>query len=321
VIVAALAVAGCGSGNGGGGASTATVPEGKVQSPLPEAVSGDNTKPADRSAGSPVPQAPRLSALAPAARKQVAAMDVRPAPQRAAAAQGSAAPPEASQANYDRFVRAVIPLINSFWEKKTREFSPTARYEPPGDLIAYAGENSPGCAGETSAGASHNAYYCASIVPYDRCATPARNLGYCSGKDIIAWDEPGLLLPFYRQIGGLAAALVLAHEWGHLVQARVYPQFNYKTTIRIELQADCYAGAWALEMKRQGRVDVGAFNQTLDLFETIGGPGEAWLDPSSHGNKFQRIRAFTQGFENDAEGCVGAQFDAVLDHVGLGAES
>jgi hypothetical protein len=319
--VVVLAAAGCGGDSGGGhaGSSTAPVPAGKVHSPLPEAVATGDTKPADRTAGSEVARAPRLSALPPRVRKEVNAIDVRPAPQRAAAEKG-AVPPDAGQADYDRFVRAIIPLIDGYWRTKTSELSPGAKYRPPGGLIAYAGEDSPGCAGETSAGASHNAYYCPSVVPYEQCSRPAPNLGYCVGKDIIAWDEPGLLLPFYQQIGGLAAALVIAHEWGHLAQARLYPRFNYRTTIRIELQADCFSGAWAHEMERRHLVDISVFNQTLDLFESIGGPGEAWLDPDSHGNKFQRIRAFTQGFENDARGCVGRRFDGVLQHVGLGQE-
>jgi predicted metalloprotease len=129
------------------------------------------------------------------------------------------------------------------------------------------------------------------------------------------------MLPFYRQIGDLATALVLAHEWGHLIQTRVFPQYAYTTTIRNELEADCYAGAWAREMQRQRRVDIGAFNQTLDLFESTGGSGDAWLDPDSHGNKFQRIRSFTQGFEQGARGCIAPKFDSMLRRVGLGKES
>ena len=165
---------------------------------------------------------------------------------------------------------------------------------------------------------SGNAYYCASLIPAESCTTVSANQGYCVGEDLIAWDKPGLLLPFFAQIGDLASALVLAHEWGHLIQARVLPRFNYRTTIRNELQADCYSGAWALGMKRQGRVNVGSFNQTLDLFENVGGGDEAWLDADSHGNKYQRIRSFTQGFEEDVRGCIGAPFDATLRRIGLG---
>jgi hypothetical protein len=133
--------------------------------------------------------------------------------------------------------------------------------------------------------------------------------------------------------GEFAQPYVLAHEYGHHIQditgieadmrraQQRDPDQANALSVKLELQADCYAGAWALEMKRQGRVDVGAFNQTLDLFEKTGGSGDAWLDPDSHGNKFQRIRSFTQGFEEDATGCTGAAFDAMLGRVGLDRET
>src|SRR3954466_4318886 len=113
--LAATVAAGCGGGNGHGGGTTATVPDGKLHSPLPEAMSGGDTKPSDPNSGSTVPRAARVSALPPAARKQVASMEVRPAPQRATAAQDRGAPPAALQDKYHRFVRAVIPLVNNYW--------------------------------------------------------------------------------------------------------------------------------------------------------------------------------------------------------------
>lgn len=291
----------------------------RIRSPLPEALSQGEEKPADRDAGDSQGLARRLSDVSAPARREVSRLDVLPAKQRQAA-ETTAGAPGASDADYDEFISAVLPLINEFWKKKTKQVVRRARYVPPGHLVSYNGSDSPGCDGDTSEDMSRNAYYCVSLIPADRCTTVSPNRGYCAGEDIIAWDTPGLLLPFYRQIGDLASALVLAHEWGHLLQARVFPRFNYATVIRIELQADCYAGAWALGMQRQGRVDIGAFNQTLDLFESLGGNGEAWLDPESHGNKYQRIRSFTQGFENDARGCISARFDAMLERIGLGQE-
>jgi predicted metalloprotease len=325
-VLVALIVAGCGNSSHKTPRTAVKAKQqvktasGPVDTPLPEALNTGGGTPADRSAGKQVPLAPQASALGAPARKKVATIDVRPAAQRLQAQESNAVPPNGTNADYEQFVRAVVPLINDFWQQKAKRVSPGTRYQPPGHLVSYNGTDAPGCAGKKSADFAGNAYYCPVVIPPAQCRRVAPNNGYCIGEDIIAWDTPGLLLPYFREIGDLATALVLAHEWGHLIQARVFPQFDYHTVIRRELQADCYAGAWALGMQRQGRVDLGSFNQTLDLFEKIGGSGDAWLDPASHGNKFQRIRAFTQGFENDAKGCIGGRFDAVLQRVGLAPE-
>jgi hypothetical protein len=229
--------------------------------------------------------------------------------------------PGGSEAEYDRFVKALLPVINAFWVKQTAKVSPKATYNPPGHIVSYNGEDGPGCAGRKG-GMAKNAYYCSVLSPPDQCKRAAPNRRYCLGDDIIAWDKAGLMLPFYRQIGDLAVALALSHEWGHLAQARVFPQFTYETGIRVELQADCYAGAWAQDMYRKGRLDIGEFSEALETFQRLGKTASpyAWLDPDSHGNGFQRFRAFTQGFEEGTKGCLGNRFDSVLRRIGLARE-
>jgi uncharacterized protein len=312
---------GCGDDGPTAGSGKTKPVSSRVRTPLPEALSQGQSEPSHLQTGSRLTLARRVSNLSAPARHQVATLTVRPAAQRLSEARSVGGTSRSSEAAYDQFVRGVVPLINNFWQKKTQEVVQSATYRPPGHLISYNGSNSPGCVGKKSRDMRGNAYYCASLIPAKSCTTVSANEGYCVGEDAIAWDKPGLLLPYYRKIGDLASALVLAHEWGHLIQARVFPEFNYKTTIRNELQADCYAGAWALGMKRQGRVNIGSFNQALPLFESVGGNSEAWLDPDSHGTQYQRIRSFTQGFEEDAQGCIGAKFDARLEGIDLGKES
>jgi hypothetical protein len=320
--LAALGAAGCGGGDDEKPASAAKVEttEGRVKAAVPQALE-DSDKPADPDAGKRVRFVREPAQLPAPARREVSTLDVRPAPERLAARKAGAQALQEPDSEYDRFIRGVVALVDAYWRKETRKVSASAEYSGPGGLISYDGEHGPGCFGERGDGMARNAYYCASLLEPERCRVVASNGRFCVGGDVIAWDRSGLMLPFFQQIGALAAALVLAHEWGHLVQARVFPEFAYRTTIRNELQADCYGGAWAKEMQRQGRVDIGAFNQTLDLFEQNGGTGAEWLDPNSHGNKFQRIRSFTQGFERGATGCVATQFDRMLRRVGLGSES
>ena len=68
------------------------------------------------------------------------------------------------------------------------------------------------------------------------------NAFYCSAGDFVAWDEQTLLPKLRDQFGDFAVALVLAHEWGHAIQARTDTRLN--ATVYLEMQADCFAGAW-----------------------------------------------------------------------------
>src|SRR4029078_7988009 len=136
---------------------------------------------------------------------------------------------EPSELDFQKFLQAIPVLIQGFWERKTSEIDETATYDPPGHLVAYHGaEDVPGCFGERSEDMIGNAYYCASLHAGDQCTSVSKNESYCLGDDIIAWDETGLMFPLYRDVGDLATALVLAHEWGHLVQARVLPHYAYR---------------------------------------------------------------------------------------------
>jgi len=134
------------------------------------------------------------------------------------------------------------------------------------------------------------------------------NAFYCPLNDTIAWDDESLLPGLYDEFGDLAVSMVLVHEYGHAIQARV--DTEDQPTIVIELQADCFTGAWA------GAVDRGESRTGLqlaegDLDEALAGyltvrdpPGTDPLDPSAHGNGFDRLSAFLRGFRDDVESCA-----------------
>jgi hypothetical protein len=69
------------------------------------------------------------------------------------------------------------------------------------------------------------------------------NAFYCGGKndDYIAYDAAYLMPRLNKSFGALTPAVVLAHEFGHAVQHRA--EVNAPSVV-IELQADCFAGAW-----------------------------------------------------------------------------
>jgi predicted metalloprotease len=128
------------------------------------------------------------------------------------------------------------------------------------------------------------------------------NAFYCPSGDFLAWDEPGLLVPIFLEVGDMAVAFILAHEWAHAIQQRA--GFSYKFTIQAELQADCYAGAWAADAKGRGIVEPGDLDEVIQgLFLARDIPGRPWFDEQAHGSGFQRVRAFNFGFDNGAAAC------------------
>lgn len=135
---------------------------------------------------------------------------------------------------------------------------------------------------------------------------PAKNAFYCPVDDTIAWDESGLLIPYYVSAGDFAAALVLAHEFGHAMQARL-PQRSEPTIVR-ELQAECFAGAWSRHVQEQEQeqemLEAGDLDEaTLAVFPGRDVPGTPFTDPRAHGSGFERTRAFSDGYESGPSGC------------------
>ncbi|MCW2607348.1 MAG: protein of unknown function zinc metallopeptidase [Frankiales bacterium] len=134
---------------------------------------------------------------------------------------------------------------------------------------------------------------------------PAKNAFYCPPGDFIAWDETGLLIPYYVQAGDFAAAFVLAHEFGHAMQARL-PK-KERPGILNELQADCFAGAWSRHVQDQGLLSAGDLDEaTLAVFSARDVPGTEFTDPQAHGSGFERTRAFTDGYESGPKACYPA---------------
>jgi hypothetical protein len=155
---------------------------------------------------------------------------------------------------------------------------------------------------------SRYVYYRPEEAPGPRCGSeqaPAKNAFYCPAGDFIAWDESGLVIPYYVQQGDFAAAFVLAHEFGHAMQARL-PQ-RERLTVLSELQADCFAGAWARHVSDQGYLEAGDLDEAT--FAVLGArdvPGTPFTDPRAHGTGFERTRAFSDGYGDGPGACAPA---------------
>ncbi|HEX5587359.1 MAG TPA: neutral zinc metallopeptidase [Acidimicrobiia bacterium] len=140
-------------------------------------------------------------------------------------------------------------------------------------------------------------------TPYSEVAG---NAFYCSQGDFIAWDTEQLFPKLSQQFGPFAPALVLAHEWGHAIQARV--GFDSSQTIYLEQQADCFAGSWAAHVA-SGDSSLSLSDDDLDralagmlqLSDPVGIDGS---QDGAHGNGFDRVSAFQDGVEGGAAACA-----------------
>ena len=141
----------------------------------------------------------------------------------------------------------------------------------------------------------------------ESAATP-ENAFYCGETDEIAWDEPGLFIPYYLEKGDLAVGIVLAHEWGHLVQSRL--EYEFHNTYEQELNADCLAGAWLGAMDDEELLDGkapgegGDIDEALEAIFALGDPPETpFEDPQAHGQPEERVEALGTGYEGGVEAC------------------
>jgi predicted metalloprotease len=148
-------------------------------------------------------------------------------------------------------------------------------------------------------------------------ATSAAGPFYCPGDQRVYLD-----LSFYRDMadklnapGDFAWAYVIAHEVGHHVQRQLgteqqvrelqqqNPGDRNALSVRLELQADCYAGVWA--HKVQSDLEPGDADEALGAASAVGddrlqraSTGTINPDSFTHGSSEQRVRWFRRGQES-----------------------
>jgi predicted metalloprotease len=148
---------------------------------------------------------------------------------------------------------------------------------------------------------------------------------YCPGDEKVYID-----LGFYNELstrfgapGDFAEAYVLAHEIGHHVQRvlgteeamrraqQQRPDQANQLSVRLELQADCYAGVWAHTAAKQRLLEPGDVEEGLRAAAAVGddriqrmGGGSVNQESWTHGSSEQRMTWFRRGFESgDPRGC------------------
>jgi len=154
----------------------------------------------------------------------------------------------------------------------------------------------------------------------NRAADLADQAFYCPAADAVAWDADGLMPLLHDRFGPAGVVVVLAHEVGHAVQSRLgvdeAQQRNPQRypTILLEAMADCYAGvaiAHLLDEPVAG-LPLGPAERDEAMRALVGfrDPlGVAPGDHSAHGNAFDRVSAFQDGYRDGAARCADMTVD------------
>jgi predicted metalloprotease len=193
-----------------------------------------------------------------------------------------------------QFVSFVLDDVQNTWTEKFGE-----RNQPyqRAKLVLFTDRTSTGCG---YGNAATGPFYC----PLDRRAYI--DLGFFRELD-----------QRFGASGDFAQAYVLAHEIGHHVQNllgtsdRVHraPASAQRgaegLSVRLELQADCYAGVWAQSTARRDLLEIGDIDEALRAAAAIGddrlqrqSSGTVSPDSFTHGSSDQRARWFRRGAEH-----------------------
>jgi predicted metalloprotease len=199
-----------------------------------------------------------------------------------------------------RFVSFVLDDAQQTWAKVLPQYG--AQYHDA-KLVLFRGATQTGCGvGQTAMG------------PF-----------YCPNDEKVYID-----LDFYDELknrfgasGDFAQAYVIAHELGHHVQhilgtdAEVRraqeqdPEAANPYSVRLELQADCYAGVWGHSTQQRDKLEQGDLEEGLNAAAAVGDDRilaqtgrRVSADNFTHGSSEQRVSWFRKGFESgDPRAC------------------
>ena len=203
--------------------------------------------------------------------------------------------PSAEEEELATFAKQILAGTEDVW---TRIFQQNGKTYTPPRLVLFTGAVQSGCGGATS-----------SSGPF-----------YCSADQTVYIDL-SFFTSMKRQIGAdgdFAYAYVIAHEVGHHVQnllgtlgqahqqmARMNKTDANRVSVRIELQADFYAGLWGhYESQLFGSIEDGDLMEAINCASVIGddylqkkSQGYAMPESFTHGTAQQRMRWLKKGLQ------------------------
>ena len=208
----------------------------------------------------------------------------------------SGAPPSSPQAQAERqFVARVLGELEDVWRPIFQQSN--RPYQDP-VLVLFSGGVQTACGNASS-----------QVGPF-----------YCP-RDQKLYIDPDFLARLQRQIGApgpFAAAYVIAHEVGHHVQnllgitekvdgmrGRVSEAQQNAVSVRLELQADCFAGIWAHDAQSARQIlEQGDLEEALNAASQIGDDtlqrksrGTVQPETFTHGTSAQRVTWFKKGLQ------------------------
>lgn len=201
--------------------------------------------------------------------------------------------PSAEEEELASFAKKILAGTEDVW---TAEFKKMGKTYVPPKLVLFTGSVQSGCGGATSA-----------TGPF-----------YCSADQCVYLDL-SFFMNMKKQLGAdgdFAYAYVIAHEVGHHVQyllgtlnaahqqmSRVSEKERNQISVRLELQADFYAGIWAYHDNEMfGSLQDGDIEEGLNVASKIGddylqkkAQGYEVPDSFNHGRSEQRVRWLKKG--------------------------
>ena len=195
-----------------------------------------------------------------------------------------------------KFVAVVLAETEDVWYEAFRKMERT--YQAP-KLVLFSRAVESACG---MAGSATGPFYC-----------PSDHKVYL---DLSFFED---LRMRFGASGDFAQAYVIAHEVGHHVQtllgiskkvhelqSRVGPAERNKLSVRMELQADCFAGVWAYQAHKSRQIlEAGDIEEGLNAASAIGDDriqrktqGHVVPDAFTHGSSAQRVRWFKLGLES-----------------------
>jgi uncharacterized protein len=197
----------------------------------------------------------------------------------------------ADQDELSQFVGVVVKDTENLWSEVFTQNGAT--YQPP-KVVLFTDATQSGCGTAQSASGP---FYC----PNDKKVY----------IDLSFYDQ---LRQQFGAPGDFAQAYVIAHEIGHAVQDQtgVLPEFNQRRasmsqdeqnaySVRVELQADCYAGVWANYADKQNLLEQGDAQEAINAANQIGDDtltrGQVSSRNFTHGTSQQRMTWFKRGME------------------------
>lgn len=199
-----------------------------------------------------------------------------------------------------QFVSFVLDDVQNTWASVMQK---AGEQYAPAKLVLFRNGTQSGCGAAQSA---MGPFYC----PLDEKVYI--DLGF--------YDE---LKTKFGASGDFAQAYVLAHELGHHIQhltgtdqeVRQAQQSNpgeaNQLSVRLELQADCYAGVWASSTQRRNMLQEGDVQEAMTAASSVGDDRilaksgrSVNVDSFTHGSAEQRMTWFKRGFDSgDPRSC------------------